>query len=126
MERICVTLPFPPSVNSYWRHPSSGKLAGRHLISEQGRRYRKDVWHWVNSLKLKKLVGPVCVQICAYMPDKRRRDLDNILKACLDSLTHADVWEDDNQVHELTIKKMSKLGGFLIVEITQRKNVESD
>lgn len=33
-------LSWPPSVNKYWRHPTKGKLAGRHLISEEGRRYR--------------------------------------------------------------------------------------
>ena len=118
-------IPFPPSVNTYWRHPNKGKLAGRHLISEKGRTYRKDVWHLITSLKLKKWVGPVCVQIYAYMPDKRRRDLDNILKACLDSLTYAGVWEDDYQIDELFIKRMPKLGGFLTVEIKQGEEIDA-
>ena len=38
-----LTLPWPPSVNGYWRHPTTGKLAGRHLISEAGRAYREAV-----------------------------------------------------------------------------------
>lgn len=36
-----LTLPFPPSVNSYWRAPSKGPLKGRHLVSETGRKFQK-------------------------------------------------------------------------------------
>ncbi|MGQ7093073.1 RusA family crossover junction endodeoxyribonuclease, partial [Escherichia coli] len=35
-----LTLPFPPSVNTYWRAPNSGPLKGRHLISARGRAYQ--------------------------------------------------------------------------------------
>jgi crossover junction endodeoxyribonuclease RusA len=31
-----LTLPFPPSVNTYWRAPNKGPLKGRHMISEAG------------------------------------------------------------------------------------------
>ncbi len=34
-----LTLPFPPSVNSYWRAPNKGALTGKHLISANGRKY---------------------------------------------------------------------------------------
>lgn len=36
-----LTLPFPPSVNSYWRAPSKGPLKGRHLVSETGRKFQQ-------------------------------------------------------------------------------------
>lgn len=126
MATVRLEMPFPPSVNTYWRHPNTGKLAGRHLISEKGRIYRKNVYLLLAPLKLKKLDGPLSVKILASMPDKRRRDLDNILKACLDSLTYAGVWEDDYQIDELSIKRMPKLGGFLTVEITQGDDVGSN
>jgi hypothetical protein len=35
-----LVLPFPPSVNTYWRAPNKGPLAGRHLISAAGRKYQ--------------------------------------------------------------------------------------
>lgn len=35
-----LVLPFPPSVNTYWRAPNKGPLAGRHLISAVGRKYQ--------------------------------------------------------------------------------------
>jgi crossover junction endodeoxyribonuclease RusA len=53
------------------------------------------------------------------MPDKRRRDLDNILKALLDGLTHSGVWGDDSQVVDLRIVKAPTLGGMVKVNISE-------
>ena len=36
--------------------------------------------------------------VTLFPPDRRRYDLDNRLKAVLDSLTEASVWEDDRHV----------------------------
>ncbi|WP_273704146.1 hypothetical protein [Candidatus Accumulibacter vicinus] len=36
---IELQLPFPPSVNSMWRTPRSGPLAGRTMLSEDGSRW---------------------------------------------------------------------------------------
>lgn len=33
-------LPFPPSVNTYWRHPNKGEFAGKSLISTAGRKFQ--------------------------------------------------------------------------------------
>jgi len=113
-----ITLPWPPSVNTYWRHPTTGKLAGRHLISEQGRKYREAVRALVlESGRREKFTGPLSVHIEAFPPDRRRRDLDNILKSILDSMTYAGVWEDDYQVEELSISRAT-IGGMVKVTIT--------
>ena len=32
-------------------------------------------------------------------------DLDNVVKACMDALTNANIWEDDKQVCELVARK---------------------
>lgn len=121
---MILQLPFPPSVNKYWRHPTTGKLAGRHLISEHGRAYReavRSIFHgWPSAcLVHRPITGPVVVDIEAFMPDRRRRDLDNLLKGLLDSLTHAGVWEDDNQVVDLRIRKAAEIGGMVKVKITE-------
>tara|TARA_R100001594_G_scaffold104467_1_gene139064 strand:+ start:3456 stop:3713 length:258 start_codon:yes stop_codon:yes gene_type:complete len=52
------------------------------------------------------LSGRLKVKIDAYMPDKRRRDLDNITKALLDALSHANLFEDDEQIDDLHLIRM--------------------
>ena len=99
-----ITLPWPPSVNRYWRHPSTGRLAGRHLISSDGRKYREQVAAMTMLQTNAHYAGSLIVDITANRPDNRRRDLDNLLKAILDSLTHAGIWGDDSQIIDLRIK----------------------
>lgn len=102
-----LVLPFPPSVNTYWRAPNKGPLAGRHLISARGRAYRADVCAGVIE-QLGRLPKPSAafanVEIFLYAPDLRRRDIDNYSKALFDSLTHAGVWEDDWQVKRMVVE----------------------
>lgn len=103
---IELNLPWPPSTNTYWRHPTRGPLAGRHLISEKGRAYRTDVLaHVLQARAAKNLSGSLSVSIEAYPPDRRKRDLDNLLKSLLDSLTHAGVILDDSCIDKLSIER---------------------
>jgi len=62
----------------------------------------------------------VAVRIMIYVPDRRRRDLDNLPKSVLGALTHAGVWGDDYQVDELRLIRMplTVRGGMLAVTIT--------
>lgn len=99
-----LVLPYPPSTNRYWRHPTKGALAGRHLISEDGRKYRKEVADTVRANR--QAVGlraRLRIEVVACPPDLRRRDLDNALKALLDAVQHAGVYEDDSQIDDLRI-----------------------
>jgi crossover junction endodeoxyribonuclease RusA len=102
-----LTLPFPPSVNTYWRAPNKGPLAGRHLISAAGRKYQSDACAAIIE-QLRRLPKPsaeaAAVEIMLYPPDARRRDIDNYNKALFDALTHAGVWEDDNQVKRMLVE----------------------
>lgn len=113
-----LTLPWPPSTNTYWRHPTRGALAGRHLISEKGRSYRQAVTDLVAESRLgPPLDQPVRVEIVAFRPDRRRRDLDNLLKSILDSLTHAGVWTDDSLVADLRIRWGDIVAGMVKVNV---------
>jgi crossover junction endodeoxyribonuclease RusA len=105
---VVLDLPWPPSLNRYWRHPSRGKLAGRHLISEDGRRYRTAVQAELLSYLGRRtlpLAGRLGVSMFAAPPDRRVRDLDNLPKAVLDSLSHAGLWTDDGQIDRLLIQR---------------------
>lgn len=119
---LSLTLPWPPSVNTYWRH-----VGPKVLISERGRAFRKIVAEMVMAGRFQKtirrepMLGRLAVRIEASPPDARVRDIDNLLKAPLDALTHAGVWLDDGQVTELTIIKLSprRDGGSIRVVISE-------
>lgn len=49
--------------------------------------------------------GPVSVRLDFFLGDKRRVDVDNLAKLCLDAMTLARVWADDSQVVSLTAHK---------------------
>lgn len=98
---LYLMLPFPPTVNTYWRHVGS-----KVLLSSAGRKYRKAVafqcecqgaWsfgtHRLN------------VSIDVHLPDNRKRDLDNLPKGILDSLAHAGVYVDDSQIDCLIVRR---------------------
>lgn len=112
---ITLTLPWPPSVNRYWR-----TFQGRMIISAEGRTYRKAVADQVLIQRgAKHYEGKLKVVIEAWRPDKRRRDLDNLLKAVLDSLTHAGVWADDGLIIDLRIYWAEDIGGMLKVKVSE-------
>lgn len=103
-----LVLPYPPSANRIWRSIVI-RGAVRVLISREGHEYRRDVKSALGGRTQAAgacLTGPVAVQIAAYPPDRRRRDLDNILKAALDALTHAGVWADDSLIAALRVERM--------------------
>lgn len=108
-----ITLPYPPSVNTYWRNYN-----GRTIISAKGREYREVVVHNLSyDPDPEMFMGAVKVSIIAYRPDKRKRDLDNILKAPLDALSYAGIWQDDSQIVDLSIKWADTIGGMLKVTV---------
>ncbi|EER7416316.1 RusA family crossover junction endodeoxyribonuclease [Escherichia coli] len=108
-------LPFPPSVNTYWRHPNKGAFAGKSLISAAGRKFQSAAGRKFQSAACAAIVeqlrrlpkptsAPASVEIVLFPPDNRIRDLDNYNKALFDALTHAGVWEDDRQVKRMLVE----------------------
>jgi crossover junction endodeoxyribonuclease RusA len=113
---IVLTLPFPPSVNGYWRN-----INGRTLISAKGRAYKKAVarlaqWNYA----AKQLESRLEVLVILHPPDRRKRDIDNSMKALLDSMQAAGVYLDDSQIDRLAIERGEiKKGGAVIVTIKE-------
>ena len=109
-----IVLPYPPSVNHYWRHTRSG----RHYISEAGRKFKAQAVEICKQFD--PFVGAVAICLDVYYPDKRNRDPDNLFKVCRDSFVSAGLIEDDNNkiVQDLRIKNCgSKTGGMVVVKI---------
>lgn len=105
-----MTLPWPPSVNTYWRLHTRGKFAGRVLISREGRQFRLNVERLAQAERWPTFpAGRLVLQAHAYPPDRRARDLDNILKGLLDALSHAGVVSDDEQFDELHVFRMASV-----------------
>ena len=112
---VVLELPWPPSVNHYWRH-----VGAKVLISREGRAYRQVVGGIVLAERVAKLEGRLAVRVMAYPPDKRRRDLDNLLKALLDALEHAGVYDDDGQIDQLTIERgHTHKGGKVCMDLVE-------
>ena len=113
-------MPWPPSVNTYWRHTLiKGQV--RTLLSKKGRQYRKQAAAEMlaQGVTFANLKGRIAVQLKAYPPDRRDRDLDNLPKSILDALTHAKVWADDSQVDDLRITRHQVVkGGAVVVTLT--------
>lgn len=122
-DDIKLLLPWPPSVNHYWRTvliPTKRGKVPRTLISKEGRIFRRNAF-----VAIKKQY-PICevirdrcqVHIYLKAPDERRRDIDNYVKAVLDVLTHANVLEDDVLVDELIVQRgLKEPGGAAIVSV---------
>ena len=117
------TLPWPPSVNSYWRHRVVGKLATVY-VSQKGQAYRKAVNLCLmeHGVKTYALEGDLRVEIEVFPPDRRKRDIDNLLKSLLDSLTHAQVWKDDNQIADLRIYRNKQIAGMVKVRVYEQRS----
>ena len=107
---IRLILPWPPSVNHYWR-----RWNGRTIISREGRAYREQVARAIRTLGAdRRLAGRLAVEMLLFPPDRRRRDIDNLSKALLDSLQAGGVYRDDNQIFDLRIKRLDIIKGGLV------------
>jgi len=119
---VSLTLPYPPSVNAYWR-----RVGNRTVLSRAAREFRKRVWDlWFAEKYLfgRKGFGDreVRVEIEVHPPDQRKRDIDNIAKPVLDALEHAKIIDNDSQVKELSIIRLGPVpGGELKVRVVAKE-----
>jgi len=120
---VIILLPFPPSVNNYWKNVSykkRGILIKGKALTPKARQFRIEglitirkqypVHEVINS--------PVKMLIHLHPPSLRKYDVDNFNKGILDVLTHANIWVDDDLVHDLRVMKcIKRKGGSVIVKI---------
>ncbi|QDU34285.1 Crossover junction endodeoxyribonuclease RusA [Poriferisphaera corsica] len=90
------------------------------IIDERGRAYRNTVGLIANSQTKEPFTEKASLEIDAYPPDGRKRDLDNILKALLDAIEKAGVIENDSQFDEIRVSRKSKYkGGKVVIRISE-------
>jgi crossover junction endodeoxyribonuclease RusA len=95
---MTITLPWPPSVNTYYR-----TYKNRTILSETARRYKKAACLAIATIiKTPPMyTGRLEVELHLAPPDRRRRDIDNYGKATLDALQAAGIFKDDGQIDRL-------------------------
>ena len=79
---MILLLPWPPSENRYRR--TVGYMP---IISKEGRTYKNAVKTMIRVQNIPKLDGPVSVSLFLSPPDRKKRDLDNTLKALFDAIS---------------------------------------
>ena len=123
MGAVELTLPYPPTVNHYWEPIYARRGQKRQFGFKVGRRgvaYRRHVGNIVMSARLRlnaahrpslPIPAPVLLVVDVFPPDDRRRDIDNLLKALNDSITHSGLIADDFDIATLIVRRREKRPG---------------
>lgn len=107
---IELELPWPPSINGYWR-----TYGNRQILSKRGREFQAEAVACVADVV--RLTGGygsglrLSVKLTLSPPDCRVRDLDNYCKATLDACTKGRLWADDSQIDRLVLERAGKCKG---------------
>lgn len=114
---VTIELPWPPTVNTYYRAvPGFGMK-----ISDAGRRYARIVRQRLTEAQVRPFsdFDRLVVTIDAYPPDRRRRDLDNCLKAMVDALQHGGLYPDDSKIDRILIQRRERRPplGLMVVTV---------
>ncbi len=102
--------------------PGGGRQFVQMVLTERAKAFRKailaDICCMRNDgiIRHQPVTGPIEVFMTFYPPDRRKHDLDNLVKGVWDAMTHAGVWEDDSQVvmAHSAFGHIVKNGGFSI------------
>jgi len=108
-------IPWPPSVNNYWGQSKRGTK----FILPKAAAFRRDVIFITAQAGIKQYDEEerLSIHLDLYPPDRRRRDIDNVLKSLLDSLEIARVIHDDSQFDELHVVRHEEKRGNVVVTI---------
>jgi len=128
---MIILLPWPPSVNQYWRHvvlKTKKGLIQRTLLSMTGRHFRTEAVRAIHKqYPVHRVINePVQVEMHLFPPDRRKRDIDNYSKGVLDALSYAKVWTDDYLVDDLHIirRRQAQSGVSVVLRIRTYANTQ--
>lgn len=124
MQTFSLALPWPPTANTNVRHGVSAAGKRVHYRTLAYERFRADVFHLCleagyNRLPMFPRSVRLQLTIHATPPDKRERDLDNIVKPIQDALQYARIYERDSQIDDLRILRMLGKPGTVNVFIAE-------
>jgi len=94
------TIPLPPSVNSLYRN-----VPGKGRVKTQRYHTWLNAAGWaIKEAKPEAVRGDYIMTLICQRPDRRRRDLGNLLKAIEDVLTAHGIIEDDSLAAEIHMR----------------------
>lgn len=96
------------------------------LLSKKGRAYKDTGTAELLAQNVPQGTGDARYEISidAYPPDRRRRDLDNILKPIFDVLEEYGALENDSQIDILTVRRRGK-GGYVTIRLSEIDSEDS-
>jgi len=108
---VIIHLPFPLSSRKYY-------IKGR-ILSKAAREYRLAVAECLIEQNLVlSIQDSVEFTVVLFVPDRRRRDLDNYMKSLQDALTHAGLWDDDSLINHLDVYRGEVIkGGSCVIRL---------
>jgi len=94
-------------------------------MTKEAKKYKKCVWAYCVSIAAFRfaITDVLDATLYAYPPDKRKRDLDNLVKVILDSLQYAGIIPNDNQVKSIFMEMkdaVPETEGWVLVQIKSR------
>src|SRR5690606_33375108 len=111
-------LPYPPSVNNLFANSKNG---GRYAV-ESYKAWRKAAGEEIIAQRRQRIKGRFSLAIYVVRPDKRKRDVANLIKAVEDLLVEMQVVEDDSLAERVTIQ-WADAGSFECLVIIQPAEV---
>jgi len=102
----CEIASTPPTVNHYWQRAGRG-----YKLSDRARDFHELVAMSVPQLFT---TSRLKLDVTFHFPNNQRRDIDNFLKATIDSLVKCGLCVDDEQFDELIVRRGNVVKGGLI------------
>jgi crossover junction endodeoxyribonuclease RusA len=107
-----ITIPYPPSVNTYW-----GFRGHRRFLTPKANQFKSAVAHIVSDKQINFGNQRLEISITLYPPDRRVRDIDNVVKSTFDALVQAGAFVDDSCIDVLLVQRgeVTKGGKAVVV-----------
>lgn len=104
----------PPTVNHYWIEAG---YRGRKYLSHRAHHFRAVIQRFVQPINY---LGEVQVFMEYHVPDKVKRDADNVVKPIFDALMKAQLICDDSQISNFVMMKQPVFkGGKLKIKVVK-------
>jgi len=115
-------IPYPPSVNHYYKLVPTGNGKWGMIVCKKGKEHQVKTWAICKQNGIRPTDKKLAVHFVVTRPDKRRRDLSNLLKCLEDSLTKGGMWHDDSQIIDLRITWVNEHPEeFMTIEVGDEK-----